>query len=828
MARGPAFSLFQICSRNRSVSRARLLLLTHYHSYLAQPGRSSTSSTFDVPVRSFSTSLVNTESYTYFTSSSRHSGGKIPYPRSFSSLDGGDDDDDLKGGSVAEEDFEFDADVGKPVDFVLENENSAGVSALAGTGNDVKEHSNACNLTVPGLEKRGNNNDADELAESKQYAQVASRDPVELYRELCSAETCASMTNEDWEVMREVFRYFACSGWASNQALAIYIGLSFFPTAVHKFRDFFIMKCPSDLSNYILSLGPSDAAVKFLFPIFVEYCLENFPDEIKRFRSMIQTADLTKPHTWFPFARAMKRKIIYHCGPTNSGKTYNALQRFMEAKKGIYCSPLRLLAMEVFDKVNALGVYCTLLTGQEKKFVPFSNHVSCTVEMVSTNELFEVAVIDEIQMMADPYRGYAWTRSLLGLQADEIHVCGDPSVLNIVRKICQETGDELYEQHYERFKPLVVEAKTLLGDLRNIRSGDCVVAFSRREIFEVKLAIEKHTKHRCCVIYGSLPPETRRQQASLFNDQNNEYDVLVASDAVGMGLNLNIRRVVFNSLSKYNGDKMVPVPASQVKQIAGRAGRRGCLYPEGLTTTLHLDDLDYLIDCLKQPFDDVKKVGLFPFVEQIELFAGKLPDVKFSQLLEKFGDHCRLDQSYFMCRYDHIKKIANMLDKVSGISLEDRFNFCFAPVNVRDPKAMHHLLRFASTYSRNVPVNVAMGMPKGCARNDAELLDLETRHQVLSMYLWLKNHFNEDTFPYGKKVETMANDIAKLLGQSLAIANWKPESRNSRAKEKTDQKEEAQPALQNVTKKGLPVLRDVVKLKTEKREHGYGRPLSHI
>ncbi|GJZ95559.1 DExH-box ATP-dependent RNA helicase DExH18, mitochondrial-like protein [Tanacetum coccineum] len=187
---------------------------------------------------------------------------------------------------------------------------------------------------------------------------------------------------------------------------------------------------------------------------------------------------MTKPETCFPFARAIKRKIVYHCGPTNSGKTYNALQRFMEEKKGIYCSPLRLLAMEVFDKVNSVGVYCSLLMGQEKKYVPFRNHAACTVEMVSTDELYEVVVVDEIQMMSDLYRRYAWTRALLGLQADEIHLCGDPSVLGIVRKICQETGDELIENHYERFKPLVVEDKTLLRDIRNVRSGDCVVAFS--------------------------------------------------------------------------------------------------------------------------------------------------------------------------------------------------------------------------------------------------------------------------------------------------------------------------------------------------------------
>lgn len=619
---------------------------------------------------------------------------------------------------------------------------------------------------------------------------IANRDPIEMYNELRDSSMEEEHSRTDMEAVDGIFRNFGRSGWAINQSLAIYIGAGVFPKAADKFREFFITKCKTDVVKYLVSLGPSLEADKFIFPIFAEFCLEEFQDEIKRFRNMIQSADLTKPHTWFPFARAMKRKIVYHCGPTNSGKTYNALQRFMEAEKAIYCSPLRLLAMEVFDKVNSLGVYCSLLTGQEKKSVPFSNHVACTVEMVSTDQMYEVAVVDEIQMMADPSRGYAWTRALLGLKADEIHVCGDPSVLGIVRKICSDTGDELIEQHYDRFKPLVVEAKTLLGDLKNVKSGDCIVAFSRREIFEVKLAIEKLSKHRCCVIYGALPPETRRQQANLFNDPDNEFDILVASDAVGMGLNLNIRRVVFNTLSKYNGDKIVPVPASQIKQIAGRAGRRGSRYPEGLTTTLQLDDLDYLIECLQKPFDDVQKVGLFPFFEQVELFAAQLSNITFATLLEQFAENCKLDGSYFLCHHMHIRKIANMLEKVPGLSLEERFNFCFAPVNIRDPKAMFHLMRFATTYAQEIPVNIQMGIPTSSARNDAELLDLETKHQVLSMYMWLSNHFKEEKFPYWKKAESMATDIAELLGESIIKSNWKPESRKQTKTREEDEDED--------------------------------------
>ncbi|KAL5805555.1 hypothetical protein ACOSQ4_028288 [Xanthoceras sorbifolium] len=798
MARGQATTLFRVCSSKENVFRVRVLLSNRYFHSMRKldecvSEENQFSTPFNVSKREFSTTLIDLVRFRYHSENTKFAEYDIVKGRTLSSL--------VENGGSVDDINAYESNI---VDAMEENGTSFVDSVdddRIGNGIDGSDEGSIYVSTSSESECDNDEVDSNDIV---RFQQLSASDPVELYRELKNAEKGANLKRSDWDTLREVFHLFSNSGWAVNQALAIYIGKSFFPTAASKFRGFFFKQCPTDVAKYLVSLGPAEGAVKFLFPIFVEFCLEEFPDEIKRFQSMIASADLTKPHTWFPFARAMKRKIIYHCGPTNSGKTYNALQRFMEAKKGIYCSPLRLLAMEVFDKVNALGVYCSLHTGQEKKHVPFSNHIACTVEMVSTEEMYDVAVIDEIQMMSDPCRGYAWTRALLGLTADEIHLCGDPSVLSIVRKICSETGDELHEQQYERFKPLVVEAKTLLGDLRNVRSGDCVVAFSRREIFEVKLAIEKHTNHRCCVIYGALPPETRRKQANLFNDQDNEFDVLVASDAVGMGLNLNIRRVVFYTLSKYNGDKIVPVPASQVKQIAGRAGRRGSIYPDGLTTTLQLDDLDYLIECLKLPFEDVQKVGLFPFYEQIELFAGQLPNITFRKLLEKFGENCRLDGSYFLCRHDHIKKVANMLEKVQGLSLEDRFNFCFAPVNIRDPKAMYHLLRFASSFSQNVAVSIAMGMPKGSARNDAELLDLETKHQVLSMYLWLSNQFEKEVFPYAKKAEIMASDIADLLGQSLTKACWKPESRQAgkpKAQQKGDGYERPRSLIKSYDKK---------------------------
>jgi ATP-dependent RNA helicase SUPV3L1/SUV3 len=135
-----------------------------------------------------------------------------------------------------------------------------------------------------------------------------------------------------------------------------------------------------------------------------------------------------------------------------------------------------------------------------------------------------------------------------------------------------------------------VANKQSLSYLSVLEIGDCIVAFSRNDIFAIKREIENNTSHRCCVIYGSLPPSTRTQQAKRFNDPNSGYDVLVASDAIGMGLNLNIKRIIFNSIFKSDGSAIVRLDHSAIKQISGRAGRRNSPFPDGGTYYLKLDD----------------------------------------------------------------------------------------------------------------------------------------------------------------------------------------------------------------------------------------------
>ena len=258
--------------------------------------------------------------------------------------------------------------------------------------------------------------------------------------------------------------------------------------------------------------------------------------------SQAAVADLRYPTEWYPYARLLQRTIHLHVGPTNSGKTYHALKRLEQAESGVYAGPLRLLAHEVFSRLNAKGKACNLVTGDEQIIVEDGKEdaamSSCTVEMLALSRKVDVAVIDEIQMMAHPERGWAWTQALLGLTAKELHLCGEARSVPIVKELVASIGDKLIIHNYERLNPLIVERMSLHGQLSLLRKGDAVVVFSKVGIHSMKKAIERATGKRVAIVYGALPPEIRAQQARLFNDENNDYDFLVASDAIGMGLNL--------------------------------------------------------------------------------------------------------------------------------------------------------------------------------------------------------------------------------------------------------------------------------------------------
>ena len=489
-----------------------------------------------------------------------------------------------------------------------------------------------------------------------------------------------------------------------------------------------------------------------IFPYFLQHAKKVFPhldciDELKLI------SDLTNPPNWYPAAREMNRKIIFHSGPTNSGKTFHAIERFFSAKSGIYCSPLKLLAVEVFNKSNTRGTPCDLVTGEERRAGredgEQSEHVACTVEMANMMQPYEVAVIDEIQLIKDYQRGWAWSRALLGLQAKEIHVCGEAAAIDLVKEICISTGEEVEVKSYKRLTPLVVQTEAV-NRVENIQPGDCIVCFNKQDIYSVSRQLEQRGVE-VAVIYGSLPPNTKLAMAAKFNDPNDSCKVMVATDAVGMGLNLNIRRIIFYSIYKVQltaeGDKEVDlISVSQSLQIAGRAGRYGTAWETGYVTTFKQEELKKLTELLQLTPDEILQAGLHPTFDQLELYAYHLPKATLSNLVDIFISLSTLDDSlYTMCHLDDFKFLADMIEHIK-LPLKAKYTFCCAPINRKMPLVCTMFLKMARQYSKGELVNFdwlcsQLGWPFSPPETILDLVHLEAVHDSFDLFLWLSYRF---------------------------------------------------------------------------------------
>jgi ATP-dependent RNA helicase SUPV3L1/SUV3 len=505
---------------------------------------------------------------------------------------------------------------------------------------------------------------------------------------------------------------------------------------------------------------------RLILPHLFWFIQSNYDVKTNTIGDLMLLSDLRSPAEWYPEARKMRRKIIMHVGPTNSGKTYQALQRFKNADSAIYCGPLRLLAHEIYEKCNQEGVKCNLLTGEEKRESDGVHKWSCTVEMVSTSREFDVAVIDEIQMIGDPFRGSSWTRALLGLRAKEIHLCGEATAVNLIKRLCEETEDEVEVYHYKRLCPLQIDTQSLKGNFSNIQEGDCIVTFSRKAIYAIKHDIEKKHKFRVAIVYGSLPPEARAEQARVFNDPSSPFKVLVASDAIGMGLNLNIRRVVFESLEKYDGEFVRYLSVSQAKQIAGRAGRYKSQWGNGLVTTLERNDFPILQKYLKLNAEELQSAGLAPEFEQLEKFSQVLKDSSLPTLFQQFDQVATVDNNFFLTNLRDRITLATELQKVN-MSLRDHYTFALAPVSTSDNHVVDALVHFANFHAGNVVCNM-----KDVPRVDKGVIDLnslkrlESQHRILVLYLWLGIRYPE-TYVDCEKVSVEKKKIEDGINELL-------------------------------------------------------------
>ena len=230
-------------------------------------------------------------------------------------------------------------------------------------------------------------------------------------------------------------------------------------------------------------------------------------------RSSLELLVALNPKDEYPEARAISRHFVVHIGGTNTGKTYAGFQRLIRAGTGVYLAPLRLLALEAQETLLDNGVNCSLTTGEEEDVRDGDTHVSATAEKLDMKRHFDVAVIDECQMICDRERGYAWTRAILGVLAEEVHLCAAPEAKSLLIRLIKSCGDTFEVIEHQRKTPLICMNRVV--DYLDIQPGDALITFSKVGVLSVAEDLRMHGKEPA-IIYGALPYATRRKQVEGF------------------------------------------------------------------------------------------------------------------------------------------------------------------------------------------------------------------------------------------------------------------------------------------------------------------------
>ncbi|KAK0400191.1 hypothetical protein QR680_003397 [Steinernema hermaphroditum] len=352
---------------------------------------------------------------------------------------------------------------------------------------------------------------------------------------------------------------------------------------------------------------------------------------------------------------------------------------------------------------------------------------------------------------------------------------------------------------------------TSLSGFENIQDGDCIVCFSRAAIFDTTRKLEKRGV-KPAVIYGDLPPGTKLAQAAKFNDPDDPTKVLVSTDAIGMGLNLNIQRVIFHSVTRPPNNELLPNYSAL--QIAGRAGRYGTAFDDGRAMTLKHEDIGILREILSQPVADIAKVGIAPTFDQIETFSFHLPHASFVNLLDIFTSLCSVTEKFFLCTVDQIKSLAVEIDNIQ-LPLKVRYTFCTAPINADDKPVAAAFKKIARRFSNGQPVTYEwlysdlLQWPKEKPTVIAELSELESDYDITDLYLWLSLRY-PDMFPEGDEVRAFSRQIDEYIEHGVdniiellenSLRRKKPVSVQKTTQSKTSEVSEADADVKSTTKR---------------------------
>jgi len=458
-------------------------------------------------------------------------------------------------------------------------------------------------------------------------------------------------------------------------------------------------------------------------------------------------------HKLYP-ARRLTRRWIALLGPTNSGKTHRSIEAMAAAEHAIYLSPLRLMALENQERIESMGVPCSLVTGEEEIIREGATHFCCTVEEFARfrHQHWDVVVVDEVQMMADPQRGWAWVDALVSAYTPKLMMTGPALIEPSLRTLCELCEDQLQVQRTKRLSP--VEVAKHATTLERLEPGSLLVAFSRKLVLELKGMLESAGKS-VSVVYGALSPEVRREQARRFRE--GEADIMVATDAVGMGLNLPAHTLCFYTDEKFDGIQNRQLKVQEVKQIGGRAGRFGH-HDSGEITALDPQTLKSIRRLFNSPDApvDLSQFQVRPSIDHLSAISELMGEPSLLRAWLTFNRNINYGEAFISVLPDELAEWIELIDDPK-IPLWLRWTFACTPIRGGfDSPASQHAHRGI----KRVAEGHAIPMPKLLLGSD--LASLESTLHVVETYLHLSRSLPEH-FPEHDDGE----DARKLLNDAI-------------------------------------------------------------
>lgn len=472
----------------------------------------------------------------------------------------------------------------------------------------------------------------------------------------------------------------------------------------------------------------------------------------------------------FPLARSLRRRLILHVGPTNSGKTYTAFESLKSADTGYFLAPLRLLALEGYEDLKSSGIDASLITGEEQIMSDSTTHISSTIEMLNFDSEVDVAVIDEVQMIGDRDRGWAWANAIIGAPAKTLIMTGSSNAIEAIKALAEYLDEPLEIVEFTRKSPL--ELMRSVTPLDNIEPNTAVITFSRSQALRLKQQLS--SRYRVSIIYGNLSPEVRREEARRFRE--GETEILVATDAISMGLNLPIKTILFSRADKFDGVKDRILSVSEIQQIAGRAGRYG-LHEHGFVGAIDKKTLSIITAFYHNEPEQIKiPFGVMANFDHVMLVSNILEEQSLSKIIEFFVENMQFEGPFRAVNLDSMQEASKIIDRYD-LQMREKFILASAPLSTSSPLVMSSYERYIRALVQKKPI--AFIPPKNLGRvalTSDELLEAEDRIKEISLYLWLSYRLGE-YFIDSEKAKSYRAELNRFIENSLKESHFRPRCR---------------------------------------------------